>query len=82
MSYNGSNSIHDRIVQISITCDESDDSVLCTAVKYYRDRSVATPLDIDFTAGAAGVSATPHEIKLSTYLPPPTIITIKPTFQA
>ena len=82
MAYNGSNSIHDRIVEISLTCDESDDSVLCTAVKYYRDRSVASPLSIDFTAGAAGVNATPHEIALATFLPPPTIITIKHTFQA
>lgn len=73
---------HERILEIVFTCDESDDSVIVTAINYYRDRSKITdalPRSIGFTAEAA---AGTHECWLGEIVPPPQVLRLKSTFQA
>lgn len=74
--------VHDRILQFALTADESDDSLLCTAVTYFQNRG-----QLDASAGlskkfTAGVAATSHEITLGEVLPPPTHVRFVATFQA
>ncbi len=74
--------VHDRILNIAITCDEGDDTVLSTAVTYYRHRGKLDASDgksINFTAGSANAD---HEITFGEVFPPPTIIRLESTFQA
>lgn len=76
------NRVHQRILEIAVTADESDDTLDATAVKFYRDRQslvagqgyVATFSD----NGPAGSL----EIELGEVLPPPTVIRLVSTFQA
>jgi len=73
---------HDRILEIVVTADESDDDLVATAVNYYRHRGkldASEGKSVAFTAGAA--SAT-HEIELGEVTPPPSIIRLTSTFQA
>lgn len=75
-------SIHERILSIAITCDESDDSVLVTGVTFYRNRQSlddSEGFSPGFTAEAA---AGTHEFELSQTIPPPTVIRLVSTFQA
>jgi len=72
----------DRILELVITADESDDSVLVTAVNFYRTRD-----DLANSTGHSGVftadaAAGTHEIELGEVLPPPTHIRLTSTFQA
>lgn len=74
---------HDRILEINVTCDESDDSIVVTSINYYRDRAHLTdsdPKSIVISAGSA--SATAHETAFGQVIPPPTHIRLVPTFQA
>lgn len=74
--------VHDRILEIAVTCDESDDSVVVTDLNYYRTRqdlSDSNPFNLTFTAGAAAGTT---EVELGELLPPPTHIRIASTFQA
>jgi hypothetical protein len=74
--------VHDRILEIAITCDESADTVLATAVNYYRTRAdldATDPKALTYTAGSA---AGTHEIEMGEITPPPTHIRITSTFQA
>ena len=73
---------HERILEIEVTADESDDTLVATAVTYYRDRGKLTAGDgeaIEFTAGAAAAS---HELEFGELAPPPTHIRLTSTFQA
>lgn len=74
--------VHDRILSIAVTADESADSLEATAVTYYRTRAdydAGSGFSATFTAGAA---AGTHEITLGEVLPPPTHIILVSTFQA
>lgn len=74
---------HDRILEILTTSDESDDSIVITGIRWYRDRGKladAQPMTIIATPGAA--SATGHETALGQNVPPFTHIRIVPTHQA
>lgn len=46
-----------RVLEISVTSDESDDSVLITAINYRRDGLSGTAHSVPFTAGAAASAA-------------------------
>lgn len=75
--------VHDRILTLAVTADESDDSLLVTAVTYYRTRQDYTEgngFSLTYTAGSASASA--HEVEMGELLPPPTHIILIPTFQA
>jgi len=74
--------VHDRILEIAITCDESDDDVECTAVNYYRNRWHYSQSDAEAISFTAGSAAANHESTLNQILPPPTHIIIASTFQA
>lgn len=73
---------HDRILEIALTADESADTVVATAVNYYRTRKHlddSDPFNVTYTAGSAAAN---HEITLGEVIPPPTHIRIASTFQA
>lgn len=77
-----SSKAHDRIVEIDVTAAKAAETVVVTAVKYYRDRAmfdagIAKPMVI--TASAAAANA---EVQFGQLLPPPTHIRIKSTFVA
>lgn len=72
----------DSILDVAITCDESDDSVLITAVTFYEDRAHitdSTGVSVKFTADAA---AGTHECVFGEAVPPFTHLRITSTFQA
>jgi len=74
--------VHDRILEIAVTADESDDTTVATAVTYYRTRAdydAGTGKALTHTAGAAAAA---HEITMGEVVPPPTHIIITSTFQA
>lgn len=73
---------HDRILEIAITCDESADTVVATAVKWYRDRSHLENADPFLVTHTAGAAAANHEIALGEVIPTPGILRIASTFQA
>lgn len=73
---------HDRILEIAITCDESGNSVVATALKYYRTRQHLVDADGFNLAHTAGSAAGTHEIVMGEVMPPPTHIRIVSTFQA
>lgn len=73
---------HDRIIELVVTADESDDSLEVTAVNYYRTRANlddSNPFALTFTAAAASGS---HEVEFGEIMPPPTHILLTSTFQA
>lgn len=74
--------VHDRILEIAITADESDDTVVATAVNYYRTRQDLTDSNAKALAHTAGSAAANHEIEMGEVMPPPTHIRIASTFQA
>lgn len=73
---------HDRILSIAITCDESDNTVVATAVNYYRTRQHLEDSDPFLVTHTAGAAAAAHEITLGEVIPPPTHIRLVSTFQA
>lgn len=73
---------HERILAIAITCDEGDDTVLGTAITYYRDRGHLDDSDGKTVKMTAGSAAANHEIELGEVIVPPSIIRIESTFQA
>ena len=76
------NRVHQRILKITVTADESADTVLATAVTFYRSRQ-SYDASLGFAAKfTAGVAAGTHEIALGEVLPPPNVISIASAFQA
>jgi len=73
---------HDRILEIVFTADESDDTVVVTAVNWYRDRAHLTDADPLALAHTAGSAAGTHEVTLGEVIPTPTHLRLKSTFQA
>lgn len=64
---------HDRTIEFAVTLNAAADTVLVTAVNYYRDDGLlaaATPYALKFTSGAA--QTTPSDILLGELMPPPT----------
>ena len=75
--------VYDRILELVITADESDDSILFTAINWYRDRSfldATDPFSIDFTDLTGAVANA--EAALGSQGWTPSIIRIVSTFQA
>ena len=73
---------YDRILELEVLADESDDFLSVTAVTFYRDRGFLEAADgyvPQFTAGAAAAN---HEMELGEVLPPFSIIRLVSTFQA
>lgn len=62
---------HERVVEIVFVADDSAETVIASAVNYYRDGgSVAYP--IKFTQTSPNTTGT--ELQLGEFLPPPTSI--------
>ena len=74
--------VHERILEVAITCDESDDSVVATAVNYYRNRGELEDSNPKVLQSTPGSAAANHEIVMGEMVPPPSIIRIASTFQA
>lgn len=74
--------VHDRILEIAITCDESADTVVATAVNYYRHRGELDDTNPKVLQSTPGAAAANHEIVMGEMVPPPSIIRIASTFQA
>lgn len=74
--------VHDRILAIAITADESADTVVGTAVTYYRNRAHYDASDGFACTATFGAAAGTCEITLGEVLPPPTHLVIVSTFQA
>jgi hypothetical protein len=74
--------VHDRILELAVLCDESDDFVSVTAINYYRNRAHYADSDAEAIAHTAGAAAATHEVVLNQLLPPPTHIILASTFQA
>lgn len=74
--------VHDRILEIAVTADESDDTVLVTAVNYYRNRGELDDSNPKALAHTAGAAAANHEVEMGEIMPPPTHVRIASTFQA
>ncbi len=76
--------VHDRIIEVVFTTANGAQTVVASAVNYYRDRSyldAATPFVLKATFPAA--SASPYEIVLGeSELPLPTIFRLKATISA
>lgn len=66
--------IHDRILEFTVTTDDSAETLAVSAVRYYRNRQELDALtgymDLAFSGGAAAV--TPVEIAFGELCPPPT----------
>ena len=73
---------HDRIVEIVIVADESDDDLEATAVNYYRTRADLDASNPKVMAATFGAASAAHEIEMGEILPPPTHILLTSTFQA
>jgi hypothetical protein len=72
-----------RVLEILVTSDESDDSVVITGIRYRRDGFGGTAFIPAFTAGAAASAAAGgHITAMGEQLPPFTHIKIIPTHQA
>jgi len=74
--------VHDRILALAVTADESDDTLVVTSATYYRTRQDYTDgngFTMEITAGAAAAST---EMEFGEILPPPTHIILVSTFQA
>lgn len=75
--------IHDRYVEVVFTTANGAQTVVASAVNYYRDKSqldASNPFVLKATFPAA--QASPYEIVLGELLPPPTIIRLKATISA
>lgn len=73
---------HARIYRITVTADESDDTILITAVDFFRGRQsldAAEGFSVPIVAGAAAANA---EVEFGTVVAPPSVIQIASTFQA
>lgn len=71
----------DRILELEVTADESEDELEITECTFYRNRQ---SLDDDdgFTPGfSGGSSASNPEIELGQTIPPPTVVRLKSTFE-
>lgn len=71
-----------RILELTLTADEGDDTVAVTAVKFYRNRQsydAGQGFVVDFEGGAAGDTC---EVQLAEVIPPPSVIVLNATFQA
>jgi hypothetical protein len=73
---------YDRILELAVLADESDDFVSVTAVKFYRDRGFLEAADGYTPVFTAGAAAATHEMELGEVLPPFSIIRLVSTFQA
>lgn len=75
--------VHARYLKIEVTADESDDTLLVTAVEYFRTKQdyVADTNAYTVPCGTHTAAAEPV-ITFGTVLPPPTHIAIESTFQA
>lgn len=74
--------VHERILEILVTADEGDDSLVVTGVRYYRNRGQlddSNPKVLAATPGAAGANT---EVEMGEVPPPPTHIRLVSTFQA
>lgn len=72
----------DRILEIDITCDESDDECSIDDVTFYRNRQSLDDGDGYKPGFSGGSQADPVEAELSQVIPTPSIIRINSTFQA
>ncbi len=73
---------HLRLLEFVVTADESDDSLLVTAVNYFRDGgqlAAATPRSVTFTTDAASGTV---DTELGEILVFPTTVRLTSTFQA
>lgn len=75
--------IHDRYVEIVMTTANGAQTVVASAVNYYRDKAQLDATN-PFVQKAVfpAASASPYEIVLGELLPPPTIIRLKVTISA
>lgn len=73
---------YERILEIAVTADESDDTLVATAVKYYRDRGKLNAADGKTVTFVAGATAANHEVTLGEVIPTPSVIRLVSTFQA
>ncbi len=75
--------VHDRILEILVLCDESDNFVQITAVRYYRNRGrldASEPQVLNITTAALAAN---NECEMGdAAIPPPTHIRLVSTFQA
>lgn len=71
--------VHDRIVEIVFVADDSAETVVVSAVNYYRNRG-DTAFPIKFTQTSPNTTGT--ELVLGELLPPPTNILLTFTVQA
>lgn len=77
-----SNHVTAKILEISVTADESADTFNVTDVKFYfsrQDLTAADGWDVPFSGGAAAANC---ELELGSVVPPPSVIRLKSTFQA
>jgi hypothetical protein len=75
--------VHDRIVEIVMTTANGAQTVVASAVNYYRDRGyliAGAPFGLKAVFPAA--SASPYEIVLGEELPQPTIVRLTVTINA
>lgn len=74
--------VYDRILEIAVTADESDDTVAVTAVTFYRDRSFLDASDGETVPFSGGTAAATAEIELGSQGWTPNVIRVASTFQA
>lgn len=75
--------VHDRIVEVVMTTANGAQTVVVSAINYYRTRGeldAANPFVFAATFPAA--SASPYEVVLGELVPPGTILRLKVTINA
>lgn len=71
-----------RILELEVTADESDDTLVVTAMTFYRDRQsleAGRGFSVTHDPGAAAAN---HEVELGEVIAFPNVIRLVSTFQA
>lgn len=75
--------VHARFLKIEVTADESDDTLVVSAIEFFRTRQDYEADTNAYTVTYSGGTAAAEPIvALASVLPPPTHIAIESTFQA
>ncbi len=74
--------VHARILRLTVTADESDDTILITAVDFFRGRQSLDAAEGFSVPNVAGAAAANAEVELGTVIPSPSVVQIASTFQA
>jgi hypothetical protein len=74
--------VHDRILEVVFVADDSAETVVVSAVNYYRDRSALPSSGFPVTFSQTSPNTTGTELVFGELVPPPTHMLLTFTVQA